>query len=345
MLYNIVLNEVVFILKGRAPITPLQVDLSSNGGLFFERHHSGLQEVFDIVGLPEKAGTSLGAAVNLTQPWIKGDHSRPGYSFDIKLHEHDRLQELYAGFGQRQELMLPSGRYDEIILLGGMQAGNCRRLELLNRALTEHGVEPKRVSLLGGQRLLQPEKEKSEIESGLQQIVERSDSETWAAKMQSRHVAELSETDGIRIAATQALGSLTLRRIDLRFDRPPTPEGPDHLKGYELEWNNIPVSLMHTLAVDRPQGERRHTTEACVEDWLQRRQPRQHARIGFIAANPHIERMGRATARMLREAGRPDLELVVGGSVAADNLSHNYYLGEIARLLYEDQQDSRLAHP
>jgi hypothetical protein len=312
--------------------------LSSVEGSFFVRNQEGLAELFDIVGVPDEALTSIDEAVKHTQPWVKGDHSRPGYQFDISPADNSKLHDLYARFGQKDETMLPSGPYHEIIVPGAVQRGNRRRLELLRRAVSEHEVTTSHITLLGGERRLFPEVEKDDIETTIDTLARRGSLEPWVESVRNMDVANLWETDGMRLAALEQLGPLVLKNT-AQSDRCTTTNEADSAEGYEFMWNDIAVSLMHTLAVDRPNGERRHTTEACVRDWLQRHEPPQAARIGFIGANPHLERMGRATRTVLEAEGRGDLQLVVAGSASPPELGHGHYLGEIARNLYQDQHD------
>jgi|GEM_PF-4370148 len=307
---------------------------------FFERHQAGLAEVFDTLEVPEAAKTDLDVAVEHTQPWIKGDHGRQGHIFNVATEASDRLYDLYAQFGQRDEVQLPAGQYDEVLMLGGLQAGNRRRLNLLRRAMEDPDVQIDRIALLGGQRYLFPEKEKDDLWDAVEGIGNRGG--TWVEHAQRQPADKLWETDGIRLAAIEQLGPMVLKRMDLRlYDISEAPEDP--LAGYEFDLNGTPVSLTHTLAVARPNGDKRHTTEACMVDWLERRHPgpEQAATIGFIAANPHIERMGRSSQAMLHANGRDDLQLVVAGSAAPASLGHGFFLGEIARNLYEDQRQLR----
>ncbi len=311
---------------------------------FYERHHSDLSLLFDMVGVPAKAASSLDMAVAFTQPWVKGDHSRPESQVIVDPVYNGELRSLYARFGQIDEVILPPGDYHEIIIPGAVQRGNRRRVGLLQRVIQNDrfGVTTGHATLLGGERHLFPEVEKTDIEETLATIDKQGIRDTWTQSIRHTSVDELWETDGLRLAALEKLGPLVLEKLNLRPHNQSDFSGNGLLLGYEFTSKDVSLSLMHTLAVDRPNGERRHTTVSCIQEWLQYRQPPEGALIGFIGANPHLERMGRATVATLRTEGRGDLQLVVAGPAAVPGLGHGHYLGEIARNLYEDQRDARL---
>lgn len=309
--------------------------------LYFNQHAKELGEVFDIVGVPEEAKTDLNRAVNETQPWIRGDHSRPQHEFRIPTDslESQRLHELYPLLGLRDEQLLPAGHYDHILVPGAVQRGNNRRLELLNRLVAEHGVIPSHVVLMGGQRHIFEEKEKDDIEANWATVEARGTGGPWLESLK-RGTATLEwETDIMRLAAIQHLGPLAVKQWHLRLAH------EDHVQRYEFEWQGVPLTLLHTLAVARKHGEARHTTEACMQDWLHTNDIPIGAKVGFIAANPHMERMGKAAHMVLLEEGRGDVQLVVAGSAGAPNLGHNIHLGEVARNLFEDQRLLKFMDP
>lgn len=313
-------------------LSPERLDQSTDR--YFERHAAEIAEVFDIVGVPEEAKTDLDRAVYETQPWIRGDHSRPQHEFLIPNDspESQRLHELYASLGLRHEQLLPAGRYDYILVPGAVQRGNNRRLELLNRLVTDQDVTADRIVLMGGQRHIFEEKEKDDIEANWAAVESQGTGGPWLESLK-RGTAKLEwETDIMRLAAIQHLGPLAVKQWHLRLAH------EDHVQRYEFEWQGVSLTLLHTLAVARQHGEARHTTEACMRDWLHTNEIPEGARIGFIAANPHMERMGKAAQMVLLEEGRADLRLVVAGSAGAPDLGHNIHLGEVARNLYEDQR-------
>lgn len=314
-----------------------------NGGqqldpaLFYMRNYVGLGEMFDIVGVPKAATQSLDAAVEHTQPWIKGDHGLQEFEHNIDPARSAQLHELYAGFGQKDEVMLSPGRYDEILLLGGLQPGNRKRMRMLKRVLDDPEVQTGHVTLLGGQRVVY-DKEKPDLEDTLQEVKEQGNLDPWANRILSeRGVSGLTETDGIRLAAMEHLGDIALRNTNLRVNELTAGTDAELVQSYEFDVGNTAITLMHSLAVVR-KGPSRHTTQSCVEDWIRFREPATNAAVGFISANPHLERTVRSARATIAEAGRPDIRIVGAGSGAIATLNHGFYLGEVARNLWEDQR-------
>jgi hypothetical protein len=144
------------------------------------------------------------------------------------------------------------------------------------------------------------------------------------------------ETDLVRLAGIARLGNLSLKQLHLRLGN------QDPLKRYEFDWHGTPVSLLHTLAVER-NGEPRHNTEACMRDWLRTYHPPIGARVGFVAANPHLDRVTRSAQAVLNDEGRSDIQLVAGGPGISPKAGHSIVLGEVARLLYEDQRVAKVS--
>lgn len=297
---------------------------------FYGQHQEQLNRLFDIVGLPESSGQSLPSAVEATQPWVKGDHSRPEHRFSLAGPDSDELFDIYGAFGLRHAHDLPAGQYSQAVVLGGIHRGNNRRLEFVGKVLRRGDVAIDDVALLGGQRRVYPEVELDTIQENLDDLAESDD--PWLDSLQQTPTAAWWETDLLRLAALVHLGPLAVAGRDYRdLKQPYRP----HVQ--TLSWQGTPLSIMHTKAVAR-QGEPRHTTEACVRDWLATAQPAQNAKVAFIGANPHLIRMGRSAQAVLRAQDRADIDLVVAGPASNPQLGHSHYLGEIARHLYEDQR-------
>jgi hypothetical protein len=297
---------------------------------FYGQHQDQLHRLFEITGVPEKVHRDLPAIVEATQPWVKGDHSRPEHRFKFEDPESSELHEIYGILGLRDAHELPPDIYDHTILLGALHRGNNRRLEFMNKGLTHGTTITNDITLLGGERRVYPEVELDEIEDNLHTL--RNVDESWLQRLRSSGIESWWETDLLRLAAGVRLGLLAVVGTEQEpFDATYRP----HLQTFS--WRNMPLALMHTKAVAR-QGEPRHTTEACIRDWLATAQPEANARVAFFGANPHLTRMGRSAQAVLRAEGRADIELVVAGPASADYLGHGHYLGEVARQLYEDQR-------
>lgn len=304
----------------------------------FDTHYDALQEVFEGMALPPNETATLDGAIELTQPWLKGDHSRPGYALEVPAQHHDRFYEIYDELGMKQELPVPAGEYHDIVLLGAVQAGNRRRVSLLLNSLEEAGITTGHVSLLGGQRRLFPEKETDDVAASFAELDEQGWHTEWSKNVRDLPVSELWETDALRLAMMEKLGPLALDRLVLRNNDSSLHDEADPISSFEFTWQGIPVSLIHSLAVERPNGDARHTTDSSVADWLERRQPPDGANVAFINGNPHAGRMGKTILNRLRAAGRSDLRIAVAGSAASPNLGHTHYLREIAANLYEDRK-------
>ncbi|HEY5152372.1 MAG TPA: hypothetical protein VII55_00185 [Candidatus Saccharimonadales bacterium] len=306
------------------------LETASTGQTFYEQNREGLDSLFSIVGLPELTNKSLPEVVAATQPWVKGDHARPEHSFSFGVGQTAELNEIYGSLGLRDAHELPPAIYDHTIVLGGVHRGNNRRLEFLGKALTRGNIITRDIMLLGGERRVYPEVELDTIEGNLDKLA--SVDEPWLDRARKSDISLWWETDLLRLAARIHLGPLTAEGHD---------HGPfntlyrPHLQ--QFNWRNMPLAIMHTRAISR-QGEPRHTTEACMRDWLNTAQPTDNATVAFVAANPHMTRMGRSARAVLRSAGRSDIDLVVAGPASPDYVGHNHYLGEIARHLYEDQR-------
>lgn len=300
--------------------------------LFIERNHEPLKEVFELLDMDPELTTDLSAAVAATQPWVKGDHVRPGHEISIQPPECGQmLHELYGQLGLKGEQPLPAGEYEQILVLGGMMLGMNRRLEFTNRMLKT--AKSDNIILLGGERPVYPESESDLVVEAIAAAQRRDAYDPWIRHLNVDGSDVRWETDMMRLSATNQLGRLRLHAQDHYFGDPAgTPEVA------VFGWRSKNIHLLHTRAVERPNGDRRHTTEACIAHWTQVLNPQPNARVGFVTANPHIERTGRVAQAALHAAGRPDITLEIGGSAAAPNGAHAIYLGEIARNLYEDQR-------
>jgi hypothetical protein len=306
------------------------------GELFFDAYRPEIEQVFKVVGLPDDVTSSLGRAVELTQPWVGGDHSRPNHVFNLDEQQRAELKALFVDLDMAEERPLPDDHYDQIIVLGGIQAGNLRRTDFLKRMLDKKGVTTDKVVLLGGQRRIYVERETDDINANFAELFYQEAHTEWSEHFKADMLAEQGETrwetDLIRLAAMAKIGPLVFKRLQLRLGN------EDFIGRYEFDWNNLSVDLLHTLAVPRPNGESRHTTEACIGDWIETYQPKDGARVGMVNANPHIDRMIRSARSVATSLGRSDIELIPAGPTAPLGIRESIFLGEIARNLYEDQR-------
>lgn len=299
---------------------------------FLERYQPEVAELFDVLGLPSESAQDLDAAVALTQPWVRGDHFRPGHNHGLSDGQKQQLPDIYARLGLSGEVPLEPGHYDDAVVIGGTQKGNNVRIGFMRDALQNPAVSADHMSLLGGQRKVFPEIETAQIEQTFDVITAQERHDPWVEHLGRNPEALTWETELMRLSAVAHLGGIALNRINLRL------ENADPIGSYEFTWKDIPVALIHALATERPNGERRHTTESCFQEWLEQESPPEDARVAFICSNPHLYRTAQSSMAVLRDAGRSDITLVPAGPETTQTSNHALYLGEIGRSLYEDQR-------
>lgn len=302
---------------------------SAEPSTFYDRHQATLQEMFAVLQMPD-AGRSLGAAVEATQPWVQGDHHLPEYVVSLSGVQSAKLATIYDHLGIIQPLALPEGHYDHLLMLGGIHDGNKARLEFIKAALQHGGVTSAQLDLLGGERQIYDNVEAAAIAEDIAELAKHEGGQEWLEGLQSGERQVVYETDSIRLAAAVHLGRLARVGKDIDFRRDSSRE---HI--YKFTWDDLAVTLLHTRAVARPKGKPRHTTEACVRDWVRHIAPETSAYIGFVARNPHIERVTRVTCEVIKQEGRRDIEVVQAGP-AAQTVDHSLCMGEVARNLFED---------
>lgn len=310
--------------------------ISSGANSFFERHQDTLAVLFDAMGVEKTAANSLEAAIAATQAWVPGDHTKPAVPIHIPEGSEKVLQELYTDLGLTDERTLPSGRYDQLLVLGGFQLGNIRRMKFTKKVM-ESGVLTNHIVLLGGERQIDPVREIPYINQNMVHIIrgQTASPDPWIRDLASGEARLRWETGALRLAATASLGELALIAYKQNIDNPQEqPERQDFAQGNRL------VTLLHTKAVARPQGETRHTTEACIAHWLCTVDPPAGSTVGFVTANPYMERTARVVARQIHRHGRADIKLVVGGPAPSPTVVSLGYNREIAYNLYEDGLDA-----
>ncbi len=303
---------------------------------FFERHHRTLGQIGSIVGLPTNFTSSLDQAVSLTQPWVAGDHTRSQMDISISEAQSAELRPLFDDLGLSRVTVLDKRDYDHILVPGAVQLGNNGRIKFLKETIEQGGVSAGDIVLLGGQRKVFGEVESHLLSEDLRSVHEQGIQDDWIDALANQIENLTWETDFMRLAAIKHLGALPLRRLHLRVIGPDTRPPYDAVKQYEFSWRDIPLRLMHTLATQRPNGEARHTTESCVKEWVAAAEPAAGAVVGFIASNPHRDRMAKSCRRALITSGRPDITLIAAGPANAEGIGDKIFLGELARNLYED---------
>jgi hypothetical protein len=308
-----------------------EVGQSQHRPTFYESYKPQLGLLFEIFGLPQDALETLPSTVTATQPWALKEHT----DWDERTlapEQSSAARKLYHDFGLVDEIPLPAGDYDNIFVLGGMQQGNNRRLAFTRQSLQRGDVRTKHLTLLSGQRPVNPSIEKGLIAENMTRLAHNGTQDPWVEKILADPAGLKWETNLLRLAAADHLGPMTLKQLHLRLGN------EDPVSRFELDWNGIPTTLVHSLAVYRPGGEPRPTTVSSLKYVLTTTPPEKGARSAFIAGNPHVERMSRDARVLLKNMQREDIELIGAGPAAIPNQDHQIYLGEVARNLYIDLQ-------
>ncbi len=287
-----------------------------------------LNDLLNIVGLEQVSDAKT--AYEAFSHWAQGDHARPHNPLRLDGTRATQAHELYDKLGMVSERPLPTGDYDEVIVLGGIHQSNKRRVDYLARQLESKNIQLRaggRIVVWAGERAMFPEKEADLVARDIDTLKQKN-AAAWAENAQ-----DYSETIMARLAlSTEAkLGNVALKRLHLRLN------DSNPLSYYEF-LGEYPLMLLHTKADERSLGAPRHSTETCTVDWLKTFQPRQDARVAFISSNPFIDRTARVVRRALSEQGREDITILAGGPAVIPETEDSVFLGEIARNLYEDIQ-------
>lgn len=308
-------------------------------GRFFDMYQDELDSLFRMLDMPADASDNLANAVQATQPWAKGDHFKPDNPIILEGERQFQAREIYRTMGLVAAQPLEPGLYDQVIALGGTQRGNNMRLTFLAQTLSQGDVQIKEggnVVLWGGQRAPFEALEEEPIRENLLALADTNHParmNAWLGALDAERTELRNETDLMRLSALQHLGNLSLRKMHIRLG-----VVDSLISHYEFHGANYGVTLLNTAAVQRANGEPRHTTEACAEQWLNNSPPPKNAKIGFISSNPYIRRTALVVQRVATAGGRTDIEIVSAGPAAYHDAKDYLFLGEIARNLYEDSK-------
>jgi hypothetical protein len=307
----------------------------SEAVVFYNANRESLDELAEKLALPERATENLDTWVAVSQPWTRGDHARPAERIAVDDRTGARLHELYEAMGLKHDLWLPEGVYDQIAILGSTQLGNNRRVQHAQQMLDRSKATTNHLVMLGGERAPFEESELPLIDTNIKQLAEQDPNDPWIQQLLSGEAAVNWETDMLRLSTSIHLGRLTTVAT---FGAGGEGGSYPAVTHFTCNQRDLLVSLTHSKAVPRPGGAPRHTTASSIPDWLRLLPPKTGAKVGFVTANPHIERTTRVAQNVIAAAGRDDIELIASGSAAAQTYRHEIFLGEVARNLYEDQQ-------
>lgn len=303
---------------------------------FYGRNRALLPDFFGALNMPDTS-SSLKATVDKTQPWVVGDHCQDGKDYPFTIKDDALLWQLHEECDLVERRPLPIGHYDKLAVFGAYHLGNDKRTRFLRDSL-DSGVTTDHVLLLGGERWMYPKSEPAHVVHNLEHLVARGYSDSWLERFMDKPINEVDETDLIRVAALDRLGLLAVQGG-------PSSSNEDWkhtdavLPHYDFDLHGLRVTLTHSRARARKQGEPRHTTESCIADLVRSPElrPREGERIGIICSQPHLERMTKTVLRSLFAAG-VQVEVVAGGPGLTGGSQHPIILGEYARNFWEDQK-------
>jgi hypothetical protein len=310
---------------------------------FIARNAESLAGLLPLVGIDQRVVDDPEALLAATQPLVRGDHHNPAHKIRLT---GDAAVEARGYYGQMElvdERPFSAGKCHRIIVLGAMQRANVLRTSFLAEQLARDDVvlhPGGSIDLWAGPRPLN-DLDRQFIDPQVVANLRAESRDAWAENIDPEELPNKTETESLRLAAVTGLGVLTVSRIDLNLASsygalPPRPV----VRDWRMRSSYGRVNLLNTAAVVRPQGEPRHTTEACAEHWIGDSDIPHNARVVLVSGNPYIERTTRVVQTVLNRHGRSDVELVGVGPAAYPDAGDHLFLGEIARNIYEDVRQS-----
>jgi hypothetical protein len=305
--------------------------------LLFQDKQPELRHIFRVLGY-EEFPENLDEAVNITQPWAMGDHSRPGYEHgELTEYKKTELHEIFTKLGMVKEQILGGEFVDDLVFCAAIFAGALRRAELLKRMVCDEGLKPNRIFILSGERRPYPEVEADDFYRTMEEVKLKKIDDPWieCIDVDNMKLEDFWETDMMRLAALRHLGEMSLIRTILRDEI--DEHGAPKLQYMEFDWRGIPLVMHHSLAVPRPMGLPRSTTENSIKEYADVHQPMLNSRTVLLSAQPHMQRMALSAERTLTSVGRGDIAVLPAAS-RVGNIKEPMYLGEIARWLWEERE-------
>jgi hypothetical protein len=285
--------------------------------------------------------------------WMKGDHWNPNsrYAHSVPAEDLDEFFYLVDKLQLKEEIIPPKGTaVDEVVVVGSTFSANFRRTSLAKSLIDSGRVifkEAPKICIWAGQRpsykseevdfadfLSQGYKDEHEVfqdETDMARFVLHT---LWGSKSNGRLL--LPEPVGIYLpepSELQTFGSSKLQK------KPPISKlGLRDYSQYEyyIPEGHQTIKILNAEAVPRRQGEPRHTTESCAKEWLALNNIPNNYTILEVNGNPHAYRINAEIKRVFSDAGRPDINIIGAAISARHDSPPSLYLGEIARILYND---------
>lgn len=279
--------------------------------------------------------TDLSQLVAATQPWAQGDHFAPTHTAHLDESGREACVDIGQRLGMIDAWRAPAGQYDRVLILGGEQKSNDSRIDFALSQLTRSDVslsEHGSIVTLGGERAYR-EREVPYIIEDHRRAIKRRPLDAWLRDKKSYKDIR-TEDDMLRLALIARIGSMALRKEVQR------PDGTGKISHRYFSSTAGPLLMVNAVPVVRPLGDKRHTTESTLAEWLAYDTVPVESKLLFISSNPYIERTTRNLRNILARLQRPDLRVEACGPAALiDNTVVERVLGEVARSIYEDQLD------
>lgn len=297
---------------------------------FLENNKDALSEIFSIMKLDYLADESLERIVAKTQPWARGDHHDPELKLNLDSKNKVHIINIAHEIGMVGEVIPKGGEYEQVLILGGEQRSNHARIDYALKLLESGFIScSESIVTLGGTRQIAM-RELPALAKDLDSVDLLN---PWVQQLLKKEkLVSFTEDDALRLAMLARVGTMNLEQAYIRQNN---KDLYSHMIFSSSE--NIPkIATINATAVDRPLGERRHTTESTMMEWLNLLPPNEGSRILFVVNNPYIIRNARNLYNIIGTK-RPDLDLdYCGAEAVVDESLWRRILGEIARNLYED---------
>lgn len=346
-------------------------------GRFFEPYREELRQLFHALGRDHLwSDNPRDLLPYIREGWIGGEHGNSATKDQFTAEQVAAAEPILEKLGLLNEEMPPDGtHYADILIVGATEPANVKRMRLVQSLMQNHGITADRIIFLVGQRPRETRDGTDEELLGTDGSYGENDvsQSPWVIKM--REAFEASgiqmfddETKLARLALMRTVpngeqlrpGEIDLQVTDVtgltqeqKIDAVPKRMGdlpPRLITEYHFK---VPLEihgetriqkfvLLNGAAVQRAQGEPRHTTASVTREWLGRLAPAhgdEPIRILYISGNPHTVRTAYDSLAVIRAAGRDDIHMDIAGTrtaLGAKGVPIQNFLGEIARLIDND---------
>lgn len=267
--------------------------------------NSAILKMMDVLELPHDG--TLKSIVNITQEKFfqkkSGGQRKERWEIEEVLpHLKEETMPVLDKLGMLKEFFPSERKYDSALMLGELLPSVRKRLNYLGD-LWENGIRFDKIVFLGGERPLEVTKENPTV------LFDRNNKDLLV-----RNDWQIPE----KIPATE------LEMMHLVWDQ---AKLPDKMRKIKTEWINAQLK-------ENPTGEKllRPTTEDTIEIWLKTNPTERN--VIAISNNPYIGYQ----ESVIRTYLPKDFKIETVGPAASLKLPLAFYLGEMTRWLYQEQQ-------